>query len=811
MISAFTARTLMAAIPDKGVTLYPGYRLTWAEEFNGNGLPDNKYWNASDTGGVINNEQQDYRKNDLKCTRVENGKLILDAYKDPHDGVKGWGSNEPYHFEYSAGEVHTRGKKTFKYGRIDVSAKIPIGRGVWPAIWLMPEGNVYGGWPNGGEIDVMEYVWGDGNKHNTVYSTVHTKDIDHNGNKIASGLGHSFTLDSEFHLYSLVWKEDQLDMLFDNRIVFSFEKKGETFVTWPFDQPFYLIMNIAVGGSWGGTWGIDESAFPKRMEVDYVRYYEEEDRANANEFAVAKKAVFDNFIYEVKGDTSTVSGNIADNALLLPGCYPDPSICRVGNDYYLVNSSFAYFPGVPIWHSTDLKSWERLGFVLNRPSQLNLKEGLRMTGGIYAPDIKYNPHNKLFYMITTDVDGEYTFFVTTDDPQKGNWSEPTYLRGLGDIDPGFLFEENGKAYIVNNAPSFGKPEWDGHRSICGYEFDWRTGRIVGEEKVLIDGGLDKYEHPNWIEGPHLYHIGDTYYLMAAEGGTGYNHSEVLLTSGSPFGPFKPCTINPILTQRDLSGDRPNPITCTGHADLVQTPEGDWYAVFLGVRPYKDGHDVMGRETFIRPVKWENGQPVITSKGEVLTYTPKPVPPTPLWTAQGLADDAFFIRTPQTKLYQIDGAGKLILAARNVQIDEKKQPSVIGRWVTEWDFNATTFFSFCPETENDFAGLVLFQNDACYIGFGKTLDAKGNACLKLCAYSKGQLCEEVFVPLSKTEAEKKLFLKVSGDNAVNYTFNYSTDNGRCWRTISKKISADLISTKTAGGFTGTMVGIYATAQ
>lgn len=255
---------------------YPGYRLVWAEEFEGAGLPDSNYWNTGDTGGVINNEWQDYRKENLNCTRLEDGKLILTAYKDPHKGVRGWGSKEDYHFKFSSGEVHSCGKKTFKYGRIDVSAKIPTGRGVWPAIWLMPDKSPYGGWPNGGEIDVMEYVWGDGEKHNTVYSTVHTFDIDKNGNKIASGLGHSATLDSEFHLYSLVWEEERLDILFDNQVIFTFRKQGGSYKTWPFDQPFYLIMNIAVGGSWGGTWGVDESIFPKTMEVDYVRYYEKE-------------------------------------------------------------------------------------------------------------------------------------------------------------------------------------------------------------------------------------------------------------------------------------------------------------------------------------------------------------------------------------------------------------------------------------------------------------------------------------------------------------------------------------------------------
>ena len=155
--------------------------------------------------------------------------------------------------------------------------------------------------------------------------------------------------------------------------------------------------------------------------------------------------------------------------------------------------------------------------------------------------------------------------------------------------------------------------------------------------MIIDGGIDKSQKPIWIEGPHLYHINNTYYLIAAEGGTGPDHREVAFTSHSPFGPFVPCQTNPILTQRDLPNDRDNPVTCVGHADLVETPEGEWYAVFLGVRPYRDGHDVMGRETFILPVSWANNQPIILLQGEEIDYSPKIVPPTPLWANAGLAN------------------------------------------------------------------------------------------------------------------------------------------------------------------------------
>lgn len=257
---------------ENSVTEYKGYELVWSDEFDKDGMVDELYW-GYDEGYCRNNELQDYKKADSKYARVENGLLVIEAHKDSHMGVNKW-TGETYKFEYSSAEVKSLKTIPMKYGRVDVSAKIPIGRGVWPAIWMMPLDNKYGGWPHSGEIDIMEYVYGD-SIHNQVFSTVHTTDIDVNKNYISSGLASSETLNSEFHLYSLVWDEDYLEILFDNNVVFTYRRdEGASQEKWPFDQPFYLILNIAVGGGWGGIWGIDETIFPVRMEIDYVRYYQ---------------------------------------------------------------------------------------------------------------------------------------------------------------------------------------------------------------------------------------------------------------------------------------------------------------------------------------------------------------------------------------------------------------------------------------------------------------------------------------------------------------------------------------------------------
>ena len=161
-----------------------------------------------------------------------------------------------------------------------------------------------------------------------------------------------------------------------------------------------------------------------------------------------------------------------------------------------------------------------------------------------------------------------------------------WLKEIDGIDPSFFFDDDGKAYVLNNGPPEGTPLYHGHRAIWIQEFDVAAGKLVGPRKVIVNGGVDLSKKPIWIEGPHLYRIKGWYYLMCAEGGTGRGHSEVIFRAKSPWGPFEPYAGNPILTQRDLPPDRPNAVTNAGHADLVQMKDGSWWAVFLASRPYE---------------------------------------------------------------------------------------------------------------------------------------------------------------------------------------------------------------------------------
>ena len=185
---------------------------------------------------------------------------------------------------------------------------------------------------------------------------------------------------------------------------------------------------------------------------------------------------------------------------ILAGFYPDPSICRVGDTYYLVNSSFAFFPGVPIFESKNLVNWTQTGYVLDRPSQLPL-DGQGVSRGIFAPDIKYNPKNKTYYMITTSM-RMGNFFVKTKDPRAG-WSDPIRLPQIDGIDPSFFFDKDGSAYIVHNGPVDGGADYEGQRAIRIFRFDTKGDSIIGKHSQIVRGGTHVEEKPIWIEGPHL--------------------------------------------------------------------------------------------------------------------------------------------------------------------------------------------------------------------------------------------------------------------------------------------------------------------
>ena len=285
---------------------------------------------------------------------------------------------------------------------------------------------------------------------------------------------------------------------------------------------------------------------------------------------------------------------------IIPGFHPDPSICRVGSKYYMVHSTFAYFPGVPIFESEDLCRWKQIGNVLDRDSQIQLT-GCAHSEGIFAPTIRY--HQGKFYMITTNVPEVNNFIVTADRPE-GPWSEPYYLDSAAGIDPSLFFDEDGTCYYIGQRYK-ATQKHPGDCEIWIQKLNLDTMRLERDAIAVLDGFQ---KNAIWPEGPHLYRKDGYYYIIHAEGGTGLHHSVVVARSHHVFGPYEYCPCNPILTHRHLGKDYP--VTCAGHADLVEDGKGNWYMVLLACRP-QEGYTLLGRETFLAKVRWEDGWPVVS--------------------------------------------------------------------------------------------------------------------------------------------------------------------------------------------------------
>ncbi len=541
---------------------------------------------------------------------------------------------------------------------------------------------------------------------------------------------------------------------------------------------------------------------------------------------VAKStAMFDRFTY--KGEDTFYKEHPLPDAEsfynpILPGWYSDPSICTNGEgDYFLVTSTFTFFPGVPIFHSTDLVNWRQVGHVLTRPSQLVNMKGQHVSGGIFAPAISYNPHNKTYYMVTTNV-GAGNFFVKTRNP-FGEWSDPIMLPEVGGIDPSFFFDEDGRAYIVNNddAPD-NKPEYSGHRTIRVQEFDVATDRTIGPRKILINKGVHPEEKPIWIEGPHMYKINGKYFLMDAEGGTSNWHSEVIFRGDSPMGPFTPWDKNPILTQRHLSGSRPNPVTCAGHADLIQTKEGDWWAVFLACRPIDNKFENLGRETFLMPVRWsEDGFPYMTQGDETVppvlkrpgvkrneTVTFGNFEEIEEFDGEKLGMQWTTLRAPATDLYSLSSApGYLTLKCADISATERDTPVFVSRRMQHHNFEAATRMLFNPSDDKEAAGLLLFKDERHQYFF---CVSQPGGVRSISLKKIGASAEEVLATRKLPAKQTDIRLKVVS-RGTHYDFYYATSKGKAWTLLCKDVDAGYLSTATAGGFTGSMIGLYATRK
>ena len=478
---------------------------------------------------------------------------------------------------------------------------------------------------------------------------------------------------------------------------------------------------------------------------------------------------------------------------VIRGYHPDPSICRVGEDYYLVVSSFEYFPGVPIFHSRDLVNWRPIGHCLTRDSQLDLA-GVGCSAGIYAPTIRH--HNGTFYMVTTNVGKTGNFYVTATDP-AGPWSEPVKVAQRG-IDPSILFDDDGKVYFTSS---------QNQQS----EIDITTGKLLTEPVKTWPG-----TGGNDLESPHLYKINGWYYLLCAEGGTHHGHMVTIARSRSPWGPFEACPHNPILTNRHLPGHN---VQATGHADLIQSHDGSWWLVCLAIRPYKAWFPSvhrLGRETFLAPVEWTaDGWPVVNGTGTLNLEVKAPALAPHPWPAAPVRDDfdapalSFaweHLRNPHPEHYDLASRpGWLRLKGGAETLNDRASPACALRRQTEYACHVETLLEFVPQNDNEEAGLTVLMNNTHHYDFlvSRTPSGGRQVTLRL-------RIGDMFIPRGQYSLPSAgpLRLIIESDPAT-YTFLFATGSDE--PVLVGTGLSRFLSTEIAGGFTGVMIGPYATGN
>lgn len=484
------------------------------------------------------------------------------------------------------------------------------------------------------------------------------------------------------------------------------------------------------------------------------------------------------------------------NNPVISGFYPDPSVVRVGDDFYLVTSTFEYFPGVPIFHSKNLINWTQIGYCLTRKSQLDLTK-MQCSGGVFAPTLRY--HDGIFYMVTTNVYGGGNFYVYTLD-LAGKWSDPIWL-DKGEklsFDPSFLFDD-GKVYYHRREGE----------SIVQAEIDIKTGQLLTDIKQIDIGRCS-----NDIEGPHLYKIKDWYYLMCAEGGTRKGHMETIARSKNPYGPFERCPYNPILTQRHLSDAF---VRDTGHAELIDDIDGNWWLMFLGTRQHTyDGFTTLGRETFLAPVTWDdNGWPIVNNgeriktdmvvdKLDIKVLEKKPVYIAEDFDSTYIPMEFNYIRNPIEENYNLnERPGWLALKGSEVRLDDNDSVTFLGRRQQHFNCKASSLIDFSPNCDNEEAGIVAFMNSVQYYAIGiKKHNGKRKLFVRRCMEDLSVEVASIIID----DGQVELIIKADKDK---YGFYYCMKGGAP-KLIATAIRKYLASELT-DGFTGVYLGMYTTGN
>ena len=511
---------------------------------------------------------------------------------------------------------------------------------------------------------------------------------------------------------------------------------------------------------------------------------------------------------------------------VLAGFYPDPSAIRVGDDFYLVTSSFGYYPGLPLFHSTDLVSWRQIGNAIDRPQQLPYGDGEALTRGLFAATLSHD--GRRFYIANTCFycpgRGMGNFVITADDP-AGPWSDPAWLE-IDGIDPSLFFDRDGRAWLVNNGVPEGPMRYEGHRAIWIQAFDATALSPTGPRIQLVDAGVDPASNPEHVEGPHLFRRGDWYYLTAAEGGTGEQHAQMIWRSRSVTGPYEPWPGNPTLTQRDLDPARAQPVTSTGHAQFVALADGSWWAVFLATRPYRGNQYNLGRETFLLPVQWHDDWPVILARAArvpmLVERPPLPRGAQPLPTSGPMAwretftapalPQAWVMLDPPTTPWLATGSGGLRITPSATPLGAhgsgRGQPAYLGHRLQHHRAAMAATLDASALAPGELAGLALLQNESAHYVAAIERGEGGDALVLLRragADEPLQGRELARVALAQVPAAPlQLRLRLDGPRL---DVDYALAPG-AWQPLGTDLDASLLSVERAGGFIGNTFGPYA---
>ncbi len=509
---------------------------------------------------------------------------------------------------------------------------------------------------------------------------------------------------------------------------------------------------------------------------------------------------------------------------ILAGGYPDPSICRVGNEFIMVNSSFEYFPALPIHKSKDLVNWELAGHGLNRleqvSGQINLID-VQSNGGIHAPTIRF--HNGKYHIITTNVyydeikqRATATNFIITSSKPEGPWSNPIIIKGAPGIDPDIFFDDDGRVWYTGNHQPL-DPTFNGETEIWMQELDPNSFQLIGQRFFVWRGACGGV----WAEGPHIYKKDGNYYLLIAEGGTSFNHSIMVAVSDTITGPYVSNERNPIFSSRHLSYD--NWVHSTGHGDLVELEDGRWYVMMLGVRGDVKRKSNMGRETFIAPVSWEIEPydwkekkivwPVIAPQtGKILKNNPmifsETTPNKETYFVDNFNDTNLGLawnrrRAPMQKMIDLaSNSGSLRLYTNHNKLQERKRANFTGIKQTESDFSFETKMTFSPASDSDEAGIAIVQKDNNFLSL--TLkQSSDDIALEL------KLMNEIQTSIAskKIDYNSKLPIQLKVESFNNkYHFYYALENQK-FQLLAEAAANHLLS----HGYTGAHIGLYATSN